>query len=92
MQGEDRMTEEDRERMVRMETKLDANAKSLGILFKSIEGNGKLGLKDRMTGLEIMVGDHLRMHESSPQKQGNVIQWFILTIMIAAIVLNVVAG
>ena len=40
------------ERLVRMETKLDSNARQLGILFRSIEGNGQPGLKQRMTVLE----------------------------------------
>jgi hypothetical protein len=86
------MLEADRERMVRIETKLDSNAKSLGILFKSIEGNGRPGLKDRVTGLEIVVNDHIKCHDSQTGKSGNVIQVIITLVMIITVAINIIMG
>jgi hypothetical protein len=76
------MTEEDRERFVRMESKLNDNGRSLGILFKGIEGNGQPGLKDRMTGLEVKLSDHLLLHSQAPARKDNVIQIVALLVMI----------
>jgi hypothetical protein len=74
--------EEMNERLARIETKLDANAASLSILFRGLEGNGQPGIKDRMTGLEAVVRDHLRLHDQDPVKHGNLIQILILVAMV----------
>jgi hypothetical protein len=86
------MTDEDRERLVRMETKLDTNATSLGILFRSIEGNGQPGLKQRMTVLEAGHDACQRERDSGPSRHNNVIQWVMVLIMVVTAVITVTLG
>ena len=80
------------ERLVRMETKLDANARQLGILFRSIEGNGQPGLKQRMSVLEAGHDACQKDRYSQPAKTSNVIQWIMVLIMIATAVIMVTLG
>jgi len=78
------------ERLVRMETKLDANARQLGILFRSIEGNGQPGLKQRMSVLEAGHDACQKERYNNPAKTNNLIQWLMVVTMVATAVIMIV--
>ena len=74
--------------MSEMKSMLEANQKSLGILFRTIEGNGQPGLKQRFAVLE---SEHTRCMQEKrdsanlkPTKSGNHIQWVVVCLMVVS--------
>lgn len=82
-------TENDHDLLVQIARDTKANKESLGILFRTIEGNGQPGLKQRMTTLEASHNECQRQRDreadQEPAKQGNVIAWMALVVTVATL-------
>lgn len=82
----------DHDLLVKIAADTEANKNSLGILFRTIEGNGQPGLKQRMTQME---AEHKLCKEQTslnPQKQNNLIQWVMVAIMIGTAAIMIYKG
>lgn len=88
------MTDEDRALLITIAADTKANKESLGVLFRTIEGNGRPGLKQEMAVLQSEHVECKRLRElkanQQPQRQGNLIQWLMVATMVATAAITII--
>jgi hypothetical protein len=78
------------ELVVAIDVRQKTMAKQVSTIFRTLEGNGHPGLKQKMAVLESEHEKCMQDRATLPARQSNVIQWLMLGCMIVTCVVTIV--